>query len=497
MTETDPTTAASVLGKITLGSPVAEHDTALANYFIETDTFHRLIANAADTVAGDKGTGKSALYRILAERFESYPELGAISVVPAFNPAGTPVFQQLVDLDVLSEGEYIRLWKTYFFMLGGNWLLEQHGTVRPGRLQELEDLLVAAGLRIPSPEVRSVFARLFDKLTRPKTLETTFTVTPDGIPLATATATFGEIGTADGTSEHHSPFIRHDDALAVLDACLSQTNFTLWMVLDRLDEAFQARPEVEYPALRALFRCYLDMQSLEFVNVKLFVRNDLFRRIIEGGFVNLTHVNARKITLTWEEEDLRSLLLRRLRESKEFLEAAGVANAPDDAVFDAVFPKKVDPGQKRPTTWNWMVTRIRDANDVKSPRNLVDLVAKAIDAQMRREARIPRTHHVGQPLLTGEALKAALLELSRERVEDTLIAEAGESADLIRRFEGGKSEHSEESLAEILGDGAHEKIKRLAALGLLEKIGSAYKIPALYRGGLSVTQGKAVARQRE
>ncbi|MEZ0447319.1 P-loop ATPase, Sll1717 family [Cellulomonas sp. ICMP 17802] len=490
MSELEGRSVADVLGKISLGSPVAEHDTALANYFIETDTFRRLITNGGDTVAGDKGTGKSALYRILAERYESYPELGSVTVLAAFNPAGTPIFQRLTDAALLDEAEYIRVWKTYFFILGGNWLLEEYGNTRPGSLAELDRVLVEAGLRVAAPEAKNVFSRLLEKFLNPKDLESTLTFTPDGIPISTTKVSFAEPRAADIAQQ---AFLRHDDALGLLDRCLIETDFEIWMVLDRLDEAFQARPDVEYPALRALFRCYLDMQSLARIDIKLFVRNDLFRRIIANGFVNLTHINARKIPLTWDDDDLHALLVRRLRESKEFLVLAGLEDATDSEVFSAVFPIKVDQGEKRPTTWNWMLTRIRDGNDVKSPRNLVDLVAKAIDAQKRREVRNPRTHQPGEPLITGEALKLALVELSRERVEDTLIAEAGDSAELIRSFEGGKSEHNETSLRDLLGDNAVEETKRLADLGFLERVGSTYKVPPLYRGGLSITQGKAFA----
>jgi hypothetical protein len=50
---------------------------------------------------------------------------------------------------------------------------------------------------------------------------------------------------------------------------------------------------------------------------KIFVRQDLFRKIIQGGFVNLTHVNARKIEIAWDEDDLMNLLCRRIRENQK------------------------------------------------------------------------------------------------------------------------------------------------------------------------------------
>jgi hypothetical protein len=58
-----------VLRELELGSSVAEHDEALEQYFIETDVFGTLVADRCDTVAGDKGTGKTALYRIPQKRY--------------------------------------------------------------------------------------------------------------------------------------------------------------------------------------------------------------------------------------------------------------------------------------------------------------------------------------------------------------------------------------------------------------------------------------------
>lgn len=480
--------ASKLLNLLKLGSPVAEFDNALASYFVETDTFDRLIGDQGDTVAGDKGTGKTALYRILKDRYAEYDALADVEVVSAFNPSGTPTFQRLLDAGTLDESEYIGVWKTYVFALAGNWLLDQYETVRPGSLAQLEDLLERSGLRVPAGTAKSLFERLISVF-RPKSIESTMTFTPDGIPVFA-----GKFSLSDAPQASETPVasVRHDEALALLELCLNETDHTTWLVFDRLDEAFQAHPDVERPALRALFRAYLDMQDLLRIRLKIFVRRDLFARIIEGGFVNLTHVNSRKISITWEDDDLYTLLYRRLIESEPFLEAAGLSReSTPDEVFAYVFPVKVDPTSKRPTTWNWILTRIRDGNDVKSPRNLVDLVSKAVEAQKRREAQQPRYMQPGTPLLTGDALKRALADLSAERVEDTLLAEAGEVAPFIRRFDGGKAEHSVDSLARLLGPESAEITKRLVTLGFLELVGKTFKIPPLYRQGLHITQGKA------
>jgi len=89
-----------------------------------------------------------------------------------------------------------------------------------------------------------------------------------------------------------------------------------------------------------------------------------------------------------------------------------------------------------------------------------------------------------------------MLALSQERVEDTLLAEAGDYASTIERFRGGKAEHNEESLTSLVEVEAAEvrtAVTPLVELGFLEKAGESYKVPMLYREGLSITQGKAFA----
>jgi hypothetical protein len=50
------------LRQLNLGNSVAEHDTALERYFVETETFRQLVQDERDVIAGDKGTGKTVLF---------------------------------------------------------------------------------------------------------------------------------------------------------------------------------------------------------------------------------------------------------------------------------------------------------------------------------------------------------------------------------------------------------------------------------------------------
>lgn len=482
-----------VLGDLDLGSSVAEYDEALEDYFIETEVFTALVDDRRDTIAGDKGTGKTALYRILQKR---YPKLlDDVEVLPGFNPAGAPVFQRLAEGPPLEEGQYITIWKAYILALVGNWVLQLNEDALSYKMKALEALLEKTGLRSPDDTASAIFSQivnLMKRITNPKSAGLTFTITPDGLPIVAPHAEFEDPSAPE-------TLVRHDEALRLLNEVLDEIDFSAWVVLDRLDEAFQGFPDAEIPVLRALLRTYLDLAEFNHITLKLFVRKDLFRRIIGDGFVNLTHVNSRKVEIVWDEEDLLDLLCRRLRENSEFVSSLGLSQgSSNDEVFRAVFPVQVDQGSRRPTTWNWILSRIRDGNGIAPPRNLIDLVKKAQEAQMRKEAREPTEFELqdGDGVIRSDAIKKGLAALSAERVEDTLLAEAGAYASLIERFRDSRAEHNDESLSVILGvplDEVRATIKPLIELGFLEQTGATFKVPMLYRGGLSITQGKAFA----
>jgi hypothetical protein len=479
-----------IVRKLDLGNSVAEFDEALEKYFVETEAFRAVVSGRFDIIAGDKGTGKTAMYKILERRHRSIADLTDVEIVTAFNPSGNPVFQRLVQEQALSEGQYRSVWKAYIFSLVGNWVLEIAENGSP-QFKRLEEMLDQTSLRSQDDTPATVFSRLVNSIRnylQPKSVGAEFTFSETGIPIITPKIEL------TGVKEQATPEVPHEDALRLLDNCIDELGVDVWVVLDRLDEAFQGFQNVEVPALRALMRTYLDLLEFKRIKLKLFVRRDLFRRIIGAGFVNLTHLNARKIEIIWDEDDLRNLICRRMRESGDFLDVLDVRDKSDVEVFDRVFPSQVDVGERKPTCWNWITARIRDGNDLKPPRNLIDLIAKSREAQLRREERESREFDPSLPVIEAESIRRAHSRLSEERVEDTLLAEAGEAAPMVEKFRGAKSEHNLTSLATLLNvppENIQSAIKPLEDIGFLEQFGQSYKIPMLYRDGLQIVQGKA------
>ena len=480
------------LQKLKFGNAVAETDKGLQDYFLVTESYLALINDDADVIAGDKGTGKTAIYQHLKRNFSTEPALSDTEVVTGFNLGGEPLFRKMGNDQPLQETHYIAIWKMYILSLAGNWLLNSVKGKRSTSFQKIDMLLTKLELRSEDNTATSAFASVLGwaRRLRPK-----IQLSPD----PTSPTLFNpsiELYQVQSRVETIDPEeISQGEAFALLDSALLEQNKSVWVVIDRLDEAFVGLPDIEIPALRALLRAYLDFMALDRLRLKLFVRTDLFRKLIQDGFVNLTHVNARKFEIIWDDDDLLALIAQRVRKSGEFMQMFGITNANDHELFTLIFPERLEARKNAPNTWRWMLSQIRDGNGVKSPRNLIDLMVLAQQEQLRREQRSPRKYASETPMIEIDSIRKALARLSARRIEDTLLAEYGKDVQrAIQAFKNNYSDHNLSSLSRLFGfDPADARMAAevLNDIGFFEQEGDIYRVPDLYRPGLNITHGKA------
>ncbi len=79
------------------------------------------------------------------------------------------------------------------------------------------------------------------------------------------------------------------------------------LALDRLDVAFADEGELEANALRALFLVYLDLLAYDRITLKIFLRSDIWRRIMQSGFREASHI-TRNLTIQWNRQALLTSL---------------------------------------------------------------------------------------------------------------------------------------------------------------------------------------------
>lgn len=294
-----------------------------------------------------------------------------------------------------------------------------------------------------------------------------------------------------------------DRLLALANEALESAGYKLWILLDRLDVAFAETSELEANALRALFKAYMDLASLNQIKLKIFLRSDIWKRITESGFRESSHI-TRHATITWTEQSLLNLIIRRVLNNSDIREFYGVTESEILSNYDAqvaffyrAFPDKVDPGQRKAKTFDWMLSRTKDALGIAAPRELIHLLTSVQDVQLGKYD-VGTPEPAGSQLFDRSCFKEAMFEVSRVRVEQTLYAEYPDTKPWIEEVEGEKAEQSVGTLADLWdvdGDEAMRRAVRLVEIGFFEALGRKdsprFKVPFLYRNYLALLQGKA------
>lgn len=490
-----------VLKDLTMGQRVAEDEgDELEAYFVQTDQWDQMFSGKKDIIYGPKGTGKSALYALLNKKSSELHQRNVI-LASAENVRGATVFKGLVATPPPSENSFIFLWKLYCLVLLGKAL--QDNGIKNNDANSLVSALHTAKLLPPNASLATLFRfvqnYLKDLLSRDTTaVEHSISIDPaTGLPIVTRRAEFRETLEIDRLAK-----VPVDELLEIADRALSTAHTQIWILFDRLDVAFAESRDLERNALRALFRAYNDLRVLNNIFLKIFVRDDIWNRVSSGGFSEASHI-TKTSHITWSESGLFNLIAKRLLRNPTFIDFLNIdpINVADDfpaqqEMIKTILPDKVDTG-KNPTTFEWMISRVRDGLGVAAPRELIHMFEAIRDLQIKRLER-GEPEPEGNLLFDRAVFKEALDIVSRVRYAQTFIAEYPEFQKLTDKLRGEKAEQTSESLSkiwELTEDQAEQHADELVTTGFFEQRGSAgaytYWVPFLYRGALDLVQGKA------
>ncbi len=491
----------SILKNLQIGGRVAEDETdELERYFVETDQWQQMYDGSIDIVYGAKGTGKSAIYSLLNRRSSQLFDKNVL-LASAENLRGATVFRGLITDPPPSELSFIFLWKLYCLTIIAKTFREygvnnEYTSALISSLERAKLLPANATITTLFRAVQSYFKGWINRDV--SAVEYGLSIDPtSGMPIATRKTEFRENSEQQNLEE-----IPIEELLEVADKALEKASFKIWILFDRLDVAFAESKELERNALRALFRTYNDMRVLNHISLKIFVRDDIWKRISSGGFAEASHI-TKTSHISWSDAGLLNLIIRRLLNNPTFVSYLSVT--PDEVVSDfqkqqqimlAVLPDKIDTG-KNPATFDWMISRTKDGLGVTAPRELIHLFESIKDIQIKKLER-------GEPdpedklLFDRVVFKDALDTVSKVRYDQTLVAEYPEFKAYMDKLDGKKAEHNTEALAElwaVTAENAGRIADGLVSVGFFEKRGenntSSYWVPFLYRGALDLVQGKS------
>jgi hypothetical protein len=491
----------ALLGQISFGSQVAEDERReLARYFVETDQWKRIFGGEVDIVRGEKGSGKSAIYSLLTERDAELFD-NRVLISSGENPRGDTVFRNITPDPPNSEVEFIVLWKLYVLCIVAKVM--RNYDLRDNSARLVYSALEEDGLIDPDTTLAALLNRVqrtVKRLMRQVKFDGTATVDVNtGTPVVS-----GKISIGEPTDDARKKGARSlDELFSLLDSSLKEADFRAWVLLDRLDVAFIDNHTLEENALRALMRVYSDIRNYDSISLKIFIREDIWKRITYAGFREASHI-TRFVVLGWDRLSLLNLLMRRALSNDLIVGEFGINTeevlkdaSAQEALFGRLFPAQVEQGERKSSTFDWMINRCADGTKKTAPRELVHLLNCLREQEARRLER-GGTLPPDDQLFYRSVFKQALPTVSETRLYQYLYAEYPAYRRYIEMLDRQKTEQTPASLAGLWGSnvgGAIKTARELVALGFFEERGTreepTFWVPFLYRDALRMVQGKA------
>lgn len=493
---------ASVLRNLFLGSIAAEDEAGtLKGYFVDTDLHRALLSGNVDLILGSKGSGKSALYRMLLAESESLLQNGFV-VVSAERPGGGSALGDIVsqnDLTSLDDAGIRQLWKGLLLTTVGDFLRRRHKKSRP--VQAVIAGLENSGLLPKKWSIQEGFRSALLWAASYRHLEMTVETDPStGVPSVTFRRD------TSGKARHDSRSMTPDQLLGSLNEALRQLDLIAWMALDGLDSAFVSTVDgrlLEARTIAALLGVWRELRAFDRLRLKIFLRDDVFDSIVATvGLREADHRDGEPIV--WDRDLLCNLIVRRLVQSDgvqrlyQVDSTSVLARVGQQArLLSQVLPRRTGGAGKAVDAFERILLALQDGRGRVVPRDLIYALTTARREQLRR-------FEIGYPspsensLFDDVSIENALAATSKFVLGMRVFAEHPELADRIESLRRGAREYCLESLAALWQIGLQEAKAAawaLCRMGVFSEGGKAggveYAVAPLFLKGLELDAGES------
>lgn len=376
----------AVLEQLSFETGTAETQGSLLEDFVVTRNVERAADADTPLIVGRKGTGKTALFRWLAER----PGTRSVVATAPNQYRSRPPWS--LGAEGLAE-------------IGGQ--IERTGQSWRAFWLSLVTLAVECTLRDDSTDHPSL---------------------PDGFePFERDDTELAALRKLSRALEVPRVALVASDWLQRTSAGLAAQRFVLF---DGLDTAFGHESGAKLrrtEAIAALLAAQAEIESrVSNLPLKIMLRHDIWDRL---AFENKSHFFGRRLQLRWEERaDYYRVVLKQAVRSSAFAEviAGDARSVPSvdewsreevDAAWTTLIGERMK-GEQTAFTWNWVWNRLADGNGDHSPRSLIQLFSDALDRERSEHERNPYDRSIIRPRL----LITSLASVS-ERVFDALVNE--------------------------------------------------------------------------
>ncbi|MDQ1351953.1 MAG: hypothetical protein QG657_2259 [Acidobacteriota bacterium] len=319
-------------------------------------------------------------------------------------------------------------------------------------------------------------------------------------------------------------------ALDSLDEKLEKEDSWIFIGYDELDRLGGSNWDAMTWAVRGLIDFWSSYsRRWRRIRAKIFLRSDLFRRHSSMGGAELAKLAANRVELTWSDKNLFSMLIKRIANTSDdlynYCKSAKIPFKKDkDPIFgyipdlsdaedarpfiERIIGKYMGAGNRKGQSFTWVLDHLRDSKNMVTPRLLVRLFEISADKEWENPgAKVP---HLFRPA----TLRRALDDISNDHVtyayfewpwldgikkrirENKLVPWPRKELQklLSENWEDSWSD-SKTGIKPPAAD-AREFIDYLKDLGIFrERLGDRIDVPDIYLSGLGLVRRGGVKRK--
>jgi DNA polymerase III delta prime subunit len=451
------------INALQFGDEAAERDGLLKQNFMPPRDLHFVTSGVRTIVLGDRGAGKSALFRALQELNEVAETQSSALPHPITSASQDPasfVQQMTADDSVTSSADGFKaVWLLYCAALAARDVEVPAG---------LEDEYSKAFVKDSRMILRRIgwSAAIKGESRASRCIAAIRSVLPEKVSLKLGPITVEPNLDRRGRGWLGSD-LKIDEFIDRTDRLLQSTNRRLLIVFDQIDEAFKYNRERQEALVQGLFLAESFLSLRKAIRLVVLLRTDLFE------IYDIQEKNkfvSRTVRLDWSREELTRQLLQRLFSNADLravIESMNGAALRADILaqieFRIVFPADVE---GKPFG-EWLFEGLRNGKGRVAPRQII-LFLNLAKENVKDEAARRRI-----PLFSERELADAMTRLSelsyQEVISDFRVATA-----FVRNCRAGKiTEFRLEDVNSLFDENEGSRVlqlERLERLGFLARV---------------------------
>jgi len=444
------------------GDEAAERDSLLKTNFMPPRDLHFVTSGAKTIVLGDRGAGKSAMFRALQElngAATTPATAGPRTLISASQNPASFVQQMTADDSVTSSADAFKaVWLLYSAALAARDVDVPTNS---------DDQNTKAFVKDSRTILRRIgwAASIKGEGRASRWMAAVRSVMPEKVSLK-----FGPITVEPNLNRRGRGWlgsdIKIDEFIDHADRLLQATNRRLLIVFDQIDEAYKYQRDRQEALVQGLFLAESFLSLRKTIRLVVLLRTDLFELYDiqeKNKFV------SRTVRLDWSREELRKQLLQRLFSNISLRAIIESLNGPAlqssilaQIQFRIVFPTEVE---GKPFE-EWLFDSLKNGKNHVAPRQIILFLNLARD-NAKDDARRRRV-----PLFSEKEITDAMTALSELSYQE-VISDFRAATAFVRNCRAGKIMEFELENVKTLFDESEGSVvlqlERLERLGFLAR----------------------------